>query len=88
MLRESNGARGKYIALSHCWGQGQNFTTTRASIAQRYAGIPTDEMPKSYRDAVTLARMLSIRYIWIDSLCIVQDDRYVFHATSWIFGWL
>ena len=87
-LRKSNGARGKYIALSHCWGQGQKFTTTRASIAQRYAGILADEMPKSYRDAITLAKMLSIRYIWIDSLCIVQDDRYVFHATSWIFGWI
>jgi len=83
-LRESNHARGKYIALSHCWGKGQKFTTTRASIAQRYAGITLGEMPKSYRDSITLAKMLSIRYVWIDSLCIVQDDRYVFFPSSHI----
>ncbi|KAK7718842.1 hypothetical protein SLS57_005952 [Botryosphaeria dothidea] len=36
--------------------------------------IPWDWLPKTFRDAITVVRSLGFRYIWIDSLCIVQDD--------------
>ena len=32
------------------------------------------KLPKTFRDAVSVTRALDVRYIWIDSLCIVQDD--------------
>lgn len=34
-----------------------------------------DDLPKTFRDAVTFARGMGIGYLWIDSLCILQDDR-------------
>jgi hypothetical protein len=34
-----------------------------------------DDLPPTFQDAVKLVRALGIQYIWIDSLCIVQDDE-------------
>jgi hypothetical protein len=62
-LHETGGIRGTYIALSHCWGQGEALTTTTATIEQRYAGFTEAELPKTYQDAVTIAGKLGIRYI-------------------------
>ncbi|RSL50901.1 hypothetical protein CEP53_008631 [Fusarium sp. AF-6] len=69
--------RGKYIALSHCWGnlkEGERFVTSASNLDNRKKGIPLDEMPKSFQDAVRVSRALGISYLWIDSLCIIQDD--------------
>jgi hypothetical protein len=63
-----------YIALSHCWGTSHRITTTKATLAEHKAGIPTDALPKTFKEAVELSRNLFVRYLWIDSLCIVQDD--------------
>lgn len=63
-----------YASLSHCWGKSQQFTTTKATMSQRMTGIDVAGLPKTFRDAITIARQLNIRYIWIDSLCICQDD--------------
>lgn len=38
------------------------------------AYIPWDKLPSTFQDAITVTRRLGIAYIWIDSLCIVQDD--------------
>ncbi len=65
----------RYIALSHCWGQsGTPFTTTHSTLPLRTTGIPTSLLPQTFRDAVALAHHLNIPYLWIDSLCIIQDD--------------
>lgn len=68
----------RYVALSHCWGpvrKHERFCTYKCNITQRKAEIEFDTLPRSFRDAVTVARGLSIDYIWIDSLCIIQDDE-------------
>ncbi|KAL6802721.1 heterokaryon incompatibility domain-containing protein [Trichoderma sp. SZMC 28013] len=64
----------RYVALSHCWGTGQNLCTTRSTLQKHKHGIKVSELPPTFRDAVNVARNLSVRYLWIDSLCIVQDD--------------
>lgn len=65
-----------YIALSHCWGKGITpMKTERHSLSDRMASIPLETMPRTYHDAVLLTRSLGISYLWIDSLCIVQDDN-------------
>jgi hypothetical protein len=64
----------KYVALSYCWGKAGNLTTTKATIADRKSGISWDLLPNSFRDAVTITRGLNMRYLWIDALCIIQDD--------------
>jgi len=74
-LIDSKGAKGKYLCLSHCWGPDQIATTTRANMQDHKRGISLSALPKTFRDAVLLTRRLDVRYIWIDSLCIVQDDN-------------
>ena len=63
-----------YAALSHCWGLSQPFTTITANFQLRKDGIRIAELPQSFRDAITMTKALGIQYLWIDSLCIIQDD--------------
>ncbi|GAB1311724.1 Heterokaryon incompatibility domain-containing protein [Madurella fahalii] len=65
----------RFVALSHCWGQGGTpFTTTHQTLSLRMQGIDITELPQTFRDSVTLMGHLGLRYLWIDSLCIIQDD--------------
>lgn len=71
----SVGGRGSYIALSHVWGKIKHFKTEHATYDKRMTKIGLDELPRTFRDAVCITRELGIRYLWIDSLCIIQDSR-------------
>jgi len=73
-LVETKGSMAKYICLSHCWGLEQIIMTTKANLADRTRAITWDALSKTFQDAITLTRTLGIKYIWIDSLCIIQDD--------------
>ena len=63
-----------YAALSHCWGGGLPIKTTLNNFQEHLVAIQMDALPRTYRDAVTVSRELGIQYLWIDSLCIIQDD--------------
>ncbi|KAI0100335.1 heterokaryon incompatibility protein-domain-containing protein [Nemania sp. FL0031] len=63
-----------YAALSHCWGSIQPLRTLRCNIESHVKGIRVASMPKTFQDAIRVTRYLGIRYLWIDSLCIIQDD--------------
>ncbi|ORY16630.1 heterokaryon incompatibility protein-domain-containing protein [Clohesyomyces aquaticus] len=66
---------GEYLTLSHCWGTGRNvLKTTAKSLHSNRKHIPWSTLPKTFQDAVSLTRALGFRWLWIDSLCIVQDD--------------
>ncbi|CAG9988036.1 unnamed protein product [Clonostachys byssicola] len=71
-------SRLKYAALSYCWGSqsdGENqLCTTSDSLEARMAGINENSMHPVLRDAVKVCRALSIDYLWVDSMCIIQDD--------------
>ena len=64
----------RYVALSHCWGKSKPFTTTKSTLPQRMSGFQLSEIPKTFSHAIFTTHLLGIRYLWIDSLCIVQDD--------------
>ncbi|USP81985.1 hypothetical protein yc1106_09259 [Curvularia clavata] len=66
----------KYATLSHCWGgiHGPFFRTLLGNIKQFQEGIHCDQFPETLRDAIKVARQFHLRYLWIDSLCIIQDD--------------
>ncbi|KAH6980813.1 heterokaryon incompatibility protein-domain-containing protein [Ilyonectria sp. MPI-CAGE-AT-0026] len=64
----------RYATLSHCWGGTSPVHTSRSTLAAFEASIPEDSLPKTFLDAIKIARYLDIPYLWIDSLCIVQDD--------------
>ncbi|KAF4635178.1 hypothetical protein G7Y89_g2937 [Cudoniella acicularis] len=65
---------GFWVALSHCWGTIPLLRTTTQTINSHIQGIPMAKLPPSFRDAVAITRILGIRSLWIDSLCIVQDN--------------
>ncbi|KAF2687377.1 HET-domain-containing protein [Lentithecium fluviatile CBS 122367] len=73
-LVEPDGIQGKYAALSHRWGDRNPSATTRANLEAYKEGLPVDELPKSFQDAITVTRKLGLRYLWIDALSICQDD--------------
>ena len=67
----------EYIALSHCWGIGveQPIKTVKNNIELRKTGIETASLSRTFRDAIAVSRRLGVQYLWIDALCIVQDDK-------------
>jgi hypothetical protein len=65
----------KYAALSYCWGMSVQSTTTKSNLSARQQGLVISQLPRTLQDAIAMTRALGLRYIWIDALCIVQDDR-------------
>lgn len=66
---------GRYFALSYRWGGPQEVTTTNESLPDRTTGFPMAALPSTIQDAIKLTRDLGIcRYLWIDALCIIQDN--------------
>jgi hypothetical protein len=63
-----------YATLSHCWGGQSIIKLTTDALAQFQKKIETASLPQTFRDAILVARRLGIRYLWIDSLCIIQDS--------------
>ncbi|KAH7117856.1 heterokaryon incompatibility protein-domain-containing protein [Dendryphion nanum] len=70
----TNEKPGVYAALSYCWGKQRFIRTEISTLPLRQERIGLDELPKTLRESVLICRQLSIQYIWIDALCIVQDD--------------
>lgn len=78
-LPESRGpGKELYVALSYVWGPipDPDHRTLRENVNQRTypGGIEERRLPKTIRQAIQLTRDLGLRYIWVDSLCIVQDS--------------
>ncbi|KAL8787481.1 MAG: hypothetical protein Q9195_007728 [Heterodermia aff. obscurata] len=76
-LHQTEGAHGTYTALSYCWGMPRQpvETTTTTLYTHMRESISMSTLPHTIRDAVEVTRRLGVRYLWVDSLCIVQDDR-------------
>lgn len=79
VLCASNDATGRYAALSHCWGSAQTVTLNTSTFETLCRGIRVGHLPQTLKDAVWITGQLGIRYLWIDSLCILQDD-----TSDWI----
>jgi heterokaryon incompatibility protein (HET) len=74
---EGKWPKGKYIALSHCWGTDHEqlpLRTTKDKLEAYKRRIDPNKLPRTFLDAVTVAREIDVQYLWIDSLCIIQDD--------------
>ncbi|PQE16208.1 heterokaryon incompatibility protein [Rutstroemia sp. NJR-2017a BVV2] len=64
----------KYATLSHCWGELEVFKLRKSNHLLLLQEIPYAGLCKTFRDAVEIARSLGFSWLWIDSLCIIQDD--------------
>ncbi|KAH7087535.1 heterokaryon incompatibility protein-domain-containing protein, partial [Paraphoma chrysanthemicola] len=74
-LREQN-IEGTYACLSHCWGsQGPALQLTQESMNLFMTGVARCQLPNTFRDAVEICSNLNISYLWIDALCIIQNDE-------------
>ncbi|CAK47986.1 HET-domain-containing protein [Aspergillus niger ATCC 13496] len=66
----------RYTALSHCWGNTLGFKTTRQNLeAHTTEGIMISKLPRTYQHAIDISKRIGCQYVWIDSICIVQDSK-------------
>jgi hypothetical protein len=63
-----------YVCLSHCWGTLPLITTTSSTLESFQQQVPWEGISKTFQDAISFTHRLGYTYIWIDSLCIVQDS--------------
>ena len=75
--------QGGYATLSHCWGSKPIVKLLGANSIQFQEGIDLLSLPLTFQHAIALCRSFGLRYIWIDSLCIVRRSR-----NSSARGWL
>jgi hypothetical protein len=66
----------RYATLSHCWGSTESLKLTSASFQRLRDGISITDLAKTFQDAIFTARSLDIGFLWIDSLCILQDSKH------------
>lgn len=78
VVRVDSSAKYEYAALSYVWGHAKRLLLSKGS--ENYLSTPGTlssdnvDVPKTFRDALELAERLAITHIWIDALCIIQDD--------------
>ncbi|KAH4854172.1 hypothetical protein HBI38_096270 [Parastagonospora nodorum] len=65
-----------YVALSYCWGSSEQSKTLKNNVGVRKGRIPVTELPRTLQDSIRMTQTLGIQYLWIDSLCIIQDDEH------------
>ena len=65
----------RYATLSYCWGMKSFHRLRSSNYAAMLQNIPLDDLPRTFRDAIVVTRMLDVRYLWVDSLCIIQDSQ-------------
>jgi len=68
-----------YLNLSYCWGEqseeNMNLKTAEKTYRSRLERIKMEELPLCCQDAVLITRKLGYRFLWIDALCIIQDQE-------------
>ncbi len=68
----------RFVALSYVWGSVTNFKLTKANRPELM--LPgalkrvDRRLPTTIRNAITLVQSLNLRYLWVDSLCLLQND--------------
>tara|TARA_R110002003_G_scaffold1720_1_gene23471 strand:+ start:715 stop:1557 length:843 start_codon:yes stop_codon:yes gene_type:complete len=81
-LKEMDGEPALYAALSHCWGDNVIIMMTTADYLSRKEHISWADLPQTFKDAIDFSQKLDLKYIWIDSLCIPQDERADWHREA------
>lgn len=63
-----------YATLSHCWGKTIPLKLLRDNYSQLCSNILIKKLPTSYQEAIRVCRRFGFSFLWIDSLCIIQDS--------------
>ncbi|TGO39312.1 hypothetical protein BHYA_0056g00230 [Botrytis hyacinthi] len=64
----------RYASLSHSWGSHEVIKLTTKNLGQLLKEIPLNTLPKTFEDAITITQKLGVNFLWINSLCIIQND--------------
>ncbi|KAM0426344.1 hypothetical protein ACHAPT_008385 [Fusarium lateritium] len=66
-----------YVALSYIWGAVSSFRLTKSNLSQLLipGTIERIRLPRTIYDAITLCRRLDLQYLWVDALCLLQNDN-------------
>ncbi|KAJ4245717.1 hypothetical protein NW762_013841 [Fusarium torreyae] len=74
-LVETRGDEYPYVCLSHRWGDPRHkqLKTTTRTVKSHMEKIEWVDLPATFRDSVTVCRSMNVKYLWIDSLCILQS---------------
>ncbi|KAL9488301.1 hypothetical protein ACSS6W_000578 [Trichoderma asperelloides] len=67
----------EYATLSHCWSETDpNFPRLlKSNMRDWLGGICLDDLPQAIQDAAQVAYTNKVHYLWIESLCVIQDDE-------------
>lgn len=64
----------RYAALSYCWGTGQAYKLILSNLEAMSIDVPISALAQTIQDAISVAGRIGVQYIWIVSLCIIQDS--------------
>lgn len=67
--------QGPYVTLSHCWGDANLIRKLTSTSLESLLGELPSPLSRTFEDAILATRKLAARYIWIDCLCIIQDNK-------------
>lgn len=70
----NNATKAQYLTLSHCWGGADIPKLLKSNLIAWQSAISFDILPLTFKHAIVVTRTLGYRYLWIDSLCIIQDS--------------
>ena len=67
--------KSKYATLSHFWRLRQPLKLLKSKVEDFRSKLPRDKLRKTFEDAIFTGSAVALEYLWIDSLCIMQDDE-------------
>ncbi|KAK8029318.1 hypothetical protein PG991_006374 [Apiospora marii] len=74
LVETCEGMQVNYVALSYCWGSRPQMMTLKDNVQAHLTNIPVETLSKTCRDAILATHLLEYEYLWVDALCIIQDD--------------
>jgi hypothetical protein len=75
LITKGSSSKALYTTLSYVWGEDQPHRTTAENLKKYQSGIDSDFIPATIQDAIRVTRFLGLRYLWVDSFCILQDSE-------------
>ena len=89
-LLETQGRKGRYVALSYCWGPPDRhpLRKTKDNLEAHLECLKLESLIKTHQHAIVVTRAIGIKYLWIDSLCTVQDDVVDWERESAVMGFI
>ncbi|CAH0022462.1 unnamed protein product [Clonostachys rhizophaga] len=83
---DDNKSEHEFATLSHCWGRNPIITLRQENISHFQDSIAMTALPLVFQQAIYVARKLGFAYLWIDSLCIIQDSEEDWRHESALMG--